>query len=69
MSGLFGGGGSVSTPAAPPPPPPTPRIDEARARREAQDAANRRRGRQASVFTGSEGVGSTPVGTKTLVGS
>lgn len=41
----------------------------ARQRREQQDAANRKRGYQASVFTGPEGVGPSPVSTKTLIGS
>lgn len=68
MSSLF----SPKTPAAPPPPPPpppTPTIDKARERRDQQDMLARRRGAKASVLTGPEGVASTPVGTKTLIGS
>jgi len=46
-----------------------PTIDNARARQQSDDALRRKRGRQASVLTGPEGVGSSPVGTKTLIGS
>lgn len=63
MSGLFGGG---STPK-PPPPPPT--VDDARGEMEAKDAARRRRGMAATVLSGKQGVGSSPTGTKTLLGS
>jgi hypothetical protein len=67
MGSLFGG--SSPDPLPPPPPPaPTPTIDEAKRRRESQDAATRRRGRAATVFTGSEGTGA-PVQSKTLFGS
>jgi len=65
----------LSGPKMPPPPAPPPAaplppsIDEARRRRQAQDAAARRQGRQASILTGPEGVGSTPVATRTLIGS
>jgi len=59
----------AKTPAAPPPPPPAPTIDEAARRRQAADAMSRKRGQAASVLTGPEGVGPTPVQTKTLIGS
>lgn len=68
VKGVFGG----DVPPPPPPPsapPPTPTMDEARARRQAEDAARRKRGRAASVLTGPEGVGATPVAAKTLIGS
>jgi hypothetical protein len=48
-------------------------MDEAASRaaseRASQDAARRKRGRAASVLTGSDGVSNTPVATKTLIGS
>jgi hypothetical protein len=70
MEAIFGGGQDVQTPTPPAPPPPAPTIDEARRRREQTDAMSRKRGRQASVFTGPDGVqGPQPVATKTLVGS
>jgi len=61
----------------PPPPaaamgaPPDAKIaaDRARMAREQADAASRKRGRRSTVVTGPEGVGSTPLGFKTLVGS
>lgn len=55
----------------PKPPDLTTATDRARAAREAADAAGRKRGRAASIFTGPEGVsaGATPLGFKTLVGS
>lgn len=43
--------------------------DRARQNREAADAAARKRGRRATVVTGNEGVGASPLGVKTLVGS
>ena len=43
--------------------------DRARINREAADKLAKRRGRQSTVVTGNEGVGYTPVGIKTLVGS
>lgn len=66
-----------------PPPPPTPAAvtknetppdvaaaaDRARQAREQADAVGRKRGRRSTVQTGPEGVGATPVGVKTLVGS
>lgn len=63
---------SPKAPAAPPPPappPPVPTIDKARERIDQQDALTRKRGARASVLTGPDGVGATPVGTKTLIGS
>lgn len=66
----------VPEPPAPPTQMPAPpnlatAADRVRANREAMDAANRKRGRAASVFTGPEGVApnATPLGFKTLVGS
>lgn len=67
MSGLFGGGSSPAL-APPPAPVPVPTIDDAKKRQQAQDAANRRRGRAATIFTGNEGAGA-PVQAKTLFGS
>jgi hypothetical protein len=69
MGSLFGGGDKPAPLPPPPPPVPTPTIDDARKRREAADAAAKRRGRQASVFTGSEGAADAPVQSKTLFGS
>lgn len=68
MSGLFG---KPDTPALPPPPTPVPvpTLDDAKRRQQEADAANRRRGRAASVLTGPEGTGSGPVQKKTLIGS
>jgi hypothetical protein len=63
MASLF------SSPETPKMPPPPPTIDKARGEAEAKDAARRRRGAAASVLTSPEGVGSSPVGTKTLLGS
>lgn len=60
-----------SAPPPPPVPPPAPDITTAaeRARREAADAQGRKRGRASTVVTGPGGVGATPLGMKTLVGS
>jgi hypothetical protein len=72
LSPIAGITGSSSAPPPPPPPaapPAAPTVDEARKRREAEDAATRKRGRQSTIFTGPEGVGNTPTGTKTLIGS
>lgn len=65
MTGMFGG----AKPKMPPPPPPPPQIDEATERTKEQDAARRRRGYSATVLTSPTGVGTSPVGTKTLLGS
>ena len=60
---------------APPPiaplPPPDVAVaaDRARLMRQQEDAQRRKRGRQSTVLTGPEGVGATPIGMKTLVGS
>lgn len=73
-------GNILNAQVPPPPTPPTqlpapPNIasaaDRVRANRDAMDAANRKRGRAASIFTGPEGVAqnATPLGFKTLVGS
>ena len=64
MGGLFGG-----KPPAPPAPAPVPTIDDAKAEQDSKDAARRRRGAAATILTGPEGVGSSPVGTKTLLGT
>lgn len=64
--------------AAPLPAPPQPQArapdlttasDRARMERESRDRAARRQGRRSTVLTGPEGVGATPLGVKTLVGS
>lgn len=62
---------------APPPPPPAPppapditaAADRARVERESADVQRRKRGRSSTVITGPGGVGDTPTGRKTLVGS
>jgi hypothetical protein len=70
----------MDPPQIPPPPPPpsmsqtkTPDLavaqDRVRRQREQADAMAKRRGRASTVVTGPEGVGATPVGMKTLVGS
>jgi hypothetical protein len=70
MGSLFGGGGDSPAPLPPPPAPPPPTVnDAARVSRDQADALRRKRGRASSVKTGAEGVGDTPVATKTLVGS
>ena len=66
MSGIFSG---PDMPAPPPPPPPPPTMDDASASQSQRDEMRRRRGAQASILTSPEGVGSAPVGTKTLLGS
>lgn len=66
MSGILS---SPDMPAPPPPPPPPPTMDDASAAQSQQDEMRRRRGAQASILTSPEGVGSAPVGTKTLLGS
>jgi len=66
MSGIFSG---PDMPAPPPPPPPPPTMDDAAASQSQRDEMRRRRGAQASILTSPEGVGSAPVGTKTLLGS
>jgi hypothetical protein len=62
---LFGAG----KPKMPPPPPPPPMIEDAMEAQAKQDATRRRRGAAATILTGPSGVGSAPVGTKTLLGS
>lgn len=69
FDGLLGGGQAVQAPAPPAPPPPVPTIDQARQRRDAADMAAKKKGQAASVLTGPEGVGATPLQTKTLIGS
>lgn len=49
--------------------PQTPTIDEARRRAEQADAQRRKKGRRASILTGNEGVGATPISQRTLLGS
>lgn len=53
----------------PPPPPGVPTIDDAAENQSQRDAMRRRRGRAASILTSPTGVGSTPVGSKTLLGA
>lgn len=52
-----GGGGSYTPPPVPPPPAPTPAptIDASRDARQKQDDALARKGRAASILTGSQG--------------
>jgi hypothetical protein len=80
LSSVSGGQQQVAAPAPPPPPPPPPTVTQAADRTAAaasnvrQDRTNaeeqaRKRGRRSTVLTGPEGVGSTPLGVKTLVGS
>ncbi len=66
MSGILS---SPDMPAPPPPPPPPPTTDDAATSQSQRDEMRRRRGAQASILTSPEGVGSAPVGTKTLLGS
>jgi len=66
VKSVFGG---PDMPAPPPPPPPPPTTDDAAASQSQRDEMRRRRGAQASILTSPEGVGSAPVGTKTLLGS
>lgn len=47
----------------------TATANTARAQQDALDAQRRKRGLASNVYTGREGVGATPVGTRTLVGS
>ncbi len=66
-------------PVPPPPPPPLTgatkapdtavAADRARVAREMADSLAKKRGRRSTVLTGNEGVGATPLGFKTLVGS
>lgn len=52
------------------PPPKVPVIEDATAASQASaDAARRRRGSMASILTSAVGVGDSPVGKKTLLGS
>ena len=64
---------NILPPPAPPkletPPDIVAAADRSRQERDARDQASRRRGRRSTVLTGPEGVGNTPVGLKTLVGS
>jgi hypothetical protein len=73
VKGILGTGQATAIPPAPPPPaaPPPSVASEnvARSAQEQADALRRKRGRSSTVVTGPEGVGMTPVGTKTLVGS
>lgn len=62
---------------APPTPPPSPVLPPSvadasariRAQRQSADDQQRKRGQKASIFTSDVGVGATPLGRKTLVGS
>lgn len=72
VKSVFGEPDMPQAPAVPPPPPPPPSketADNAVATQNAKDEARRRRGAAATVLTGPEGVGSTPVATKSLLGS
>ena len=72
-------GGASSFISAPPPSPVaasltgTPDLkaaeDRVRQERDARDALNRRRGRRSTIATGPEGVGDTPLGIKSLIGT
>lgn len=69
MGSLFSGPDVPDIPP-PPAPAPVPTIDNARASRQAQDAATARRGRAASILTSPAGDASTPnTGSKVLLGS
>lgn len=69
MGSIFGGP-DVPTPPPPPAPAPVPTVDNARASRQAQDAAIARRGRAASILTSDQGDLTAPnTGTKTLLGN
>lgn len=67
MSGLFS---KPSVPNTPPPVanPPAPTIDTAEQNRIQNDRVLRRRGRAATMLTGTLGAGSPNVATKTLLG-
>lgn len=43
--------------------------DRVRMERDARDAAAKRKGRRSTIATGPEGVGDTPLGIKTLIGT
>lgn len=73
LGGVFGGIGDMlgfgDKIRMPEPPPPPPTVDDAAESQRAADEARRRRGRAASILTSPTGVGSTPVGTKSLLGA
>lgn len=62
MGGIFG------TPPRAPDPVPVPQIDEFAKRRAEYDALKRRKGRGATILTGSGGVSGENVGKKSLLG-
>lgn len=77
VKAIFGGGQQqqqqpVMPPPPPPPPAPTPApvIDQARQAQQSQDVLAGRRGRAATILTGSQGDLAAPTtGTKQLLGS
>lgn len=72
IGGLFGGGKQPTIVMPSPPaalPAQAPTIEDAAAnRREAEDRARRRRGRAATVVTGSQGSGTPNTASKALLG-
>lgn len=68
MEKIFGGGPSIPPPPPIPEPPPAPTIDDATKARENEDALRRRKGRAATVLTGSAGAGAPRTATKALLG-
>lgn len=68
---LTGGDKAAESPpiVIPPPPPSAPTIDDARRQRETSDMALRRKGRAATILSGSGGVTGETVQAKTLIGS
>lgn len=72
MGGLFGGSPTPPPTPAPPAPTPAPTIDTARQSQQAMDRDAGRKGRAATILTGSQGDLSQPAvtsGTKQLLGS
>lgn len=63
MSGLFGGGASVPKPTMPSP---APQVDDATARINSEDRANRRQGRRSTILTSDTGLPN--LGTTTQTG-
>lgn len=67
MSRLFRTPATPEIPA-PVPPPPVPTVDNTTRAREDVDRIRRRRGRSASIFTGSQGAGIPQTSAATLLG-
>jgi hypothetical protein len=66
MGGLFGS----KAPKMPAPPPPPPTVDDATEKQAQADAARRRKGMAATIYTSPSGLsGQTKTGQKTLLGS